>query len=45
MWPGRSIKVTTDVKHRFELDGGVKGTSKTFRFDVVPRSLILCAPH
>ena len=29
-------------KHRFELDGGVKGTAKKFEFEVVPRSLILC---
>ena len=43
LWTGRSISVRTDAKHRFELDGGVKGTAKKFEFDVVPRSLILCA--
>jgi len=42
LWTGRSISVRTESKHRFELDGGVKGTSKKFKFEVVPRSLILC---
>ena len=45
MWSGRSISVRTDSKHRFELDGGVKGTSKKLDFEVVPRSLTVCAPH
>ena len=43
LWTGRSISVRTDSKHRFELDGGVKGTAKKFEFEVVPRSLIVCA--
>jgi diacylglycerol kinase (ATP) len=43
MWSGRSVLVRTDSKHRFELDGGVKGTAKRFEFEVVPRSLIVCA--
>ena len=45
MWSGRSVSVRTDSKHRFELDGGVKGTAKKFDFQVVPGSLIVCAPH
>ena len=45
MWSGRSISVRADSKHRFELDGGVKGTAKKFEFEVVPRSLTVCAPH
>lgn len=45
LWTGRSIKVRTDAKHRYELDGGVKGKAKKFKFDVVPSSLILCAQH
>ena len=44
MWQGRSISVCTDVEHRFELDGGVKGTSDSFEFEVVPASLVVCAP-
>ena len=44
LWQGREISVTTKTKHRFELDGGVKGRSDTFDFDVVPASLIVCAP-
>ncbi len=45
MWSGRSVSVRTDSKHRFQLDGGVKGTAKKFDFQVVPGSLIVCAPH
>ena len=45
MWSGRSVSVRTDSKHRFELDGGVKGTAKKFDFQVVPGSLVVCAPH
>jgi YegS/Rv2252/BmrU family lipid kinase len=45
MWSGRSVSVLTDSKHRFELDGGVKGTAKKFDFQVVPGSLVVCAPH
>ena len=43
LWAGRSIVVRTDSKHRFELDGGVKGRAKKLKFEVVPRSLVLCA--
>jgi diacylglycerol kinase (ATP) len=45
MWSGRSISVRTDAKHRFELDGGVKGRAKKLDFEVVPASLIVCAAH
>jgi YegS/Rv2252/BmrU family lipid kinase len=45
MWSGRSVSVRTDSKHRFELDGGVKGTAKKLDFQVVPGSLVVCAPH
>ena len=45
MWSGRSISVRTDAKHRFELDGGVKGRAKKLEFDIVPASLVVCAPH
>lgn len=41
---GKSITVTFDSKRRFELDGGVKGESKTLNFEIQPRSLIVCAP-
>lgn len=44
MWQGTSFSIRTDVKHRFELDGGVKGTAKRFDFEVVPQSLVVCAP-
>jgi diacylglycerol kinase (ATP) len=44
MWAGKNIAVRTDIEHRFELDGGVKGTDKRFDFAVVPSSLIVCAP-
>jgi diacylglycerol kinase (ATP) len=44
LWQGREISVTTAKKHRFELDGGVKGKSDTFDFEVAPESLIVCAP-
>jgi YegS/Rv2252/BmrU family lipid kinase len=44
LWAGRSISVHTDAKHRFELDGGVRGKAKNLDFDVVPHSLIVCAP-
>jgi diacylglycerol kinase family enzyme len=45
LWAGRSICVRTDAKHRFELDGGVKGKAKKFEFEAVPGSLIVCTPH
>lgn len=41
---GRNIAVRADKKHRFELDGGVKGTTKTLEFEVIPSSLAVCAP-
>lgn len=44
MWTGSTVSVRTDQKHRFELDGGVKGTSKKLAFEIVPKSLTVCAP-
>jgi YegS/Rv2252/BmrU family lipid kinase len=41
---GTSITVAFDGKRRFELDGGVKGRSKKLKFEVRPRSLVVCAP-
>jgi YegS/Rv2252/BmrU family lipid kinase len=41
---GQTITVKTPKKHRFELDGGVKGEAKKLVFEVVPNSLIVCAP-
>jgi diacylglycerol kinase (ATP) len=41
---GKTITVRTPKKHRFELDGGVKGEAKKLEFEVVPNSLIVCAP-
>jgi diacylglycerol kinase (ATP) len=41
---GKTITVKTPKKHRFELDGGVKGEAKKLEFEVVPSSLIVCAP-
>jgi YegS/Rv2252/BmrU family lipid kinase len=41
---GTTITVRTPAKHRFELDGGVKGEAKKLRFEVMPSSLIVCAP-
>jgi len=41
---GKTITVRTPKKHRFELDGGVKGEAKKLEFEIVPDSLIVCAP-
>ncbi len=41
---GASIDVRMAAEHRFELDGGLKGTSSHLRFEVRPRSLVVCAP-
>jgi YegS/Rv2252/BmrU family lipid kinase len=41
---GKKMTVRTPKKHRFELDGGVKGEAKKLEFEVVPNSLIVCAP-
>ena len=41
---GTSIEVRLDAKHRFELDGGCKGTTKKLSFSVRPGALRLCAP-
>jgi YegS/Rv2252/BmrU family lipid kinase len=41
---GEKITVRTPSKHRFELDGGVKGKAKKLVFEVLPSSLTVCAP-
>jgi diacylglycerol kinase (ATP) len=41
---GTAIAVNFDGKRRFELDGGVKGKTKKLKFEIRPRSLIVCAP-
>ncbi len=41
---GAAVTVTFDKKRRFELDGGVKGKSKTLEFEIQPHSLMVCAP-
>ncbi len=40
---GTEIDARLDGKHRFELDGGSKGTAKRLCFAVRPMSLTLCA--
>ena len=44
LWQGREIGVEFSSKHRFELDGGVRGRAKQLDFVVQPQSLTLCAP-
>ena len=41
---GTEITVKFDRKRPFELDGGVKGKAKKLRFEIRPRSLVVCAP-
>lgn len=41
---GTTIDVLLDGKHRFQLDGGSKGTTDQLRFSVRPGALTLCAP-
>ena len=41
---GVGISVRLDGKHRFELDGGCKGTTKRLQFGIRPQSLVVCAP-
>jgi len=41
---GTEVDVRFDGKHRFELDGGCKGTAKRLRFGIRPGALRLCAP-
>ncbi len=40
----QEISVQLDAKHRFELDGGTKGTAKRLEFSVDPMSLTVFAP-
>ena len=44
MGKGRQIVVELDGKHRFQLDGGMKGRTKRLELEVRPQSLVLCAP-
>jgi diacylglycerol kinase (ATP) len=44
MGKGHEIVVELDGKHRFELDGGMKGLTKRLEVAVRPQSLVLCAP-
>lgn len=44
MSAGTRIEVRLDGKHRYELDGGVKGRKKKLVFRCHPSSLRLCAP-
>ena len=44
LYSGKTITIRTPKKHRFELDGGVKGETKKLEFEIVPNSLIVCAP-
>ncbi|MBI5088148.1 MAG: YegS/Rv2252/BmrU family lipid kinase [Actinobacteria bacterium] len=44
LWTGKEVTVKTGAKHRFELDGGVKGTADRLDFEIVPASLRVCAP-
>lgn len=39
---GTRIRVRLDGKHRFELDGGCKGTTKRLDFEVRPAALRVC---
>jgi len=41
---GREISIALDGKHRFQLDGGAKGTTKKLKIEVIPASLTVCAP-
>ena len=41
---GKEIAVRMTTKHRFELDGGSKGTTKRLDVTVEPSSLRVCAP-
>lgn len=41
---GSDITVKLDGKHRFELDGGTKGTARKLVYSVRPSSLSVCVP-
>lgn len=41
---GTEIEVRFDGRHRYELDGGCKGTTDRLSFSVRPGALTLCAP-
>jgi len=40
---GIEVDARLDAAHRFELDGGGKGSAKRLRFSVRPHALVLCA--
>ena len=42
---GKAIDIRLDDEHRFELDGGTKGTANRLRLQVCPRSLLVCVPQ
>lgn len=44
LYAGKKMTIKTPKKHRFELDGGVKGETKKLEFEVLPNSLTVCAP-
>jgi diacylglycerol kinase (ATP) len=44
LFAGKEMTIKTPKKHRFELDGGVKGETKKLEFEIVPGSLVVCAP-
>ncbi len=39
---GKAVKVRFRKKRRFELDGGIKGRTKTLKCEVNPSSLVIC---
>jgi hypothetical protein len=41
---GRKIEIALDGSHRYELDGGAKGTGRKFKLKIRPASLTVCAP-
>ncbi|MCU1501194.1 MAG: transcription regulator [Ilumatobacteraceae bacterium] len=41
---GADIVVELDRKHRYELDGGMKGRAKRLRLSAHPHSLVVCTP-
>jgi diacylglycerol kinase (ATP) len=42
---GKVIDVRLDDEHRFELDGGTKGTTSRLQLAVRPQSLLACVPQ
>ena len=44
LWRGTNMTVRFEDRHRFELDGGVKGSAKRLDVEIRPASLTLFAP-